>query len=83
MKREYQEEDFSMNASFYFEDAIITRNRTEDECTAFMCFVFTFTGTLLLFNIHAGYIKMHFLLYVECFTVSVLKCAFMFDEPHV
>jgi len=72
-----------MNASFYFEEAIITRNRTEDECTAFMCFILTSTPTLLLFNIHAGYIKMHFHLYVECFTVTLLKCAFVFDEPRV
>jgi hypothetical protein len=49
-----------MNASFYFEEVIIMRNRTEDECTAFMCFILTSTATLLLFNIHADYIKMHF-----------------------
>ena len=72
-----------MNASFYFEVAIITRYRTEDECTAFMSFIFTSTATLLLFNIHAGYITMHFLLCVECFTVSLLKCALMFGEPLV
>lgn len=82
VEREYQE-DFNMNAFFYFEVAIMTRYRTEDECTAFMCFIFTSTATLLLFDIHAGYITMHFLLYIECFTVSSLKCALMFDEPLV
>ena len=71
------------NSFFYFEEAIIMRKRTEDECTSFMCIIVTSTSTLLLFNIHAGYIKMHFHLYVECFTVTLLKWAFMFDEPRL